>query len=135
MSDQTQDSDASKITPGNSTPADASASQPANPPAGASVATANVKGKSSKSIEAINTQERIKQLQRHDKDVGSSEVQIGLLTDRILHLTAHLKIHPKDKHTNYGLRRMVADRKKLLTYLERTEPAKYTNVKSILNLR
>ncbi len=93
------------------------------------------KVKSKRPIDILTSEARIKQLQRHSKDVGSSEVQIGLLTDRILHLTAHLKNHPKDKHTNYGLRKMVARRKKLLTYLEHTQPEKHTAIKSTLKLR
>ena len=79
--------------------------------------------------------ERIAKQRRHEKDVGSSEVQIGLLTDRILHLTAHLKVHPKDKHTNYGLRMLVSRRKRLLKYLEKTKPSTCTELKAALQLR
>lgn len=78
---------------------------------------------------------RIKEMQLHDKDVGSTEVQIGLLTDRIKHLTAHLQIHPKDKHTNYGLRKLVSQRKRLLKYLAKANPNNHAKVKATLGMR
>ena len=77
----------------------------------------------------------IAKLRKHDKDVGSSEIQIGLLTERILHLTEHLKLHTKDKHTNYGLLKLVSKRKGLLKYLERSNPDSFRELKSTLNLR
>ena len=77
----------------------------------------------------------ITKLRKHDKDVGSSEIQIGLLTERILHLTEHLKLHTKDKHTNYGLLKLVSKRKSLLKYLERRNPESFRELKSTLNLR
>ena len=72
---------------------------------------------------------------KHPKDVGSTDVQIALLTDRILHLTEHLKVHPKDKHTNYGLRKLVSQRKSLLSYLERKNVESFIKLKASLNLR
>ena len=58
----------------------------------------------------------IKMLQKSDKDVGSSEVQVGILTERIKYLTEHFKINKKDKHSNTGLSKMIIRRKKLLDY-------------------
>lgn len=79
--------------------------------------------------------DRISEMQLHGKDVGSTEVQIGLLTDRIKHLTAHLKIHPKDNHTNYGLRKLVSQRKRLLNYLSHSKPNSHQQVKATLGMR
>ena len=59
----------------------------------------------------------IKQNQKHLKDTGSSKVQIALLKERIEQLSAHLKIHPKDKHSRRGLMAMLNRRKKLEKYL------------------
>lgn len=79
--------------------------------------------------------ETIARLRKHDRDVGSTEVQVGLLTDRILHLTEHLKVHRKDKHTNHGLRMLVSKRKRLLKYLEANNPDSFRDLKAALNLR
>lgn len=79
--------------------------------------------------------ETIAKLRKHDRDVGSTEVQVGLLTDRILHLTEHLKVHRKDKHTNHGLRMLVSKRKRLLKYLEANDPDSFRSLKAALNLR
>jgi len=59
----------------------------------------------------------IKKYKLHQKDTGSSEVQIAILTEQIKELAAHLKKHPKDNHSRRGLLKMVAKRKKLLDYL------------------
>ena len=77
----------------------------------------------------------IKQLALHDKDVGSAEVQIGLLTDKITKLAEHFKKAKKDKHSTVGLTKSVNRRKKLLSYLKRTNPESYTKVLKQLNLR
>ncbi|MFH1180951.1 MAG: 30S ribosomal protein S15 [bacterium] len=61
----------------------------------------------------------------HEKDTGSSEVQIGLLTEEIDRLLAHLKQHPKDLHSKRGLLRMVAKRRKLLSYLKEENVRRY----------
>lgn len=61
-------------------------------------------------------------LRRHDKDTGSPEYQIALFTEQIRRLTLHLKKNKKDFHSRRGLLKMVAKRKKLLSYLERTNP-------------
>ena len=79
--------------------------------------------------------ETIKSLAIHDKDVGSSEVQIGLLTDKITKLAGHFKKAKKDKHSTVGLNKSVNRRKKLLSYLKRKNPDSYKNVLKQLNLR
>ncbi len=61
----------------------------------------------------------IKKSQIHDKDTGSSQAQIGILSARIDELASHLKTHKKDNHSRRGLIKMVADRRKHLKYLER----------------
>lgn len=71
----------------------------------------------------------------HEKDTGSSEVQIALLTTQIKSLTDHLKKHQKDNHSRRGLLAMVAKRKKLLTYLAKTDPKSYASTIKKLGLR
>ena len=77
----------------------------------------------------------IKQLALHDKDVGSAEVQIGLLTDKITKLAEHFKKAKKDKHSTVGLTKSVNRRKKLLSYLKRKNSESYNKVLKQLNLR
>ena len=76
-----------------------------------------------------------KELAIHDKDTGSSEVQIALLTDKIENLSNHIKKAKKDKHSSVGLLKAVNRRKKLLDYLKRNKIESYQNVISKLNLR
>ena len=71
----------------------------------------------------------------HDKDTGSSEIQIALLTEKIENLSKHIKQFKKDKHSSVGLLKAVNKRKKLLDYLKRNKVDSYKNVLSILNLR
>lgn len=71
----------------------------------------------------------------HDKDTGSSEVQISLLTNRITSLTEHFKTHKKDHHSRRGLLRMVSKRRKLLDYLRRRDEGKYQAVIAALGIR
>ena len=78
---------------------------------------------------------KIKELGIHDKDTGSSEIQIGLLTEKIENLSKHIKQFKKDKHSSVGLLRAVNKRKKLLDYLKRNKMDSYKNVLSKLNLR
>ena len=73
--------------------------------------------------------------QEHQKDTGSSPVQIALLTKRITELTGHLKTHVKDHHSRRGLLKMVGKRRRLLTNLARTEPKKYATVVKKLELK
>jgi len=71
----------------------------------------------------------------HDKDTGSSEIQIALLTEKIENLSKHIKQFKKDKHSSVGLLKAVNKRKKLLDYLKRNKVDSYKNVLSNLNLR
>jgi len=76
-----------------------------------------------------------KELAIHDKDTGSSEVQIAELTDKIENLSNHIKKSKKDKHSSVGLLKAVNKRKKLLDYLKKNKLESYKNVISKLNLR
>ena len=76
-----------------------------------------------------------KELAIHDKDTGSSEVQIALLTDKIENLSNHIKKYKKDKHSSVGLLKAVNRRKKLLDYLKKNKLESYKTVISKLNLR
>jgi small subunit ribosomal protein S15 len=71
----------------------------------------------------------------NEKDTGSSEVQIALLTARVKHLTEHLRTHAKDFHSRRGLIAMTSRRRKLLDYLKRTELSKYEDIVKRLGLR
>ena len=77
----------------------------------------------------------IKSLAIHAKDVGSAEIQIGLLTDKILKLSEHFKKFKKDKHSTLGLTNSVNKRKKLLAYLKKKNVESYQKVIKQLNLR
>ena len=77
----------------------------------------------------------IKSLAIHDKDVGSTEIQIGLLTDKISKLAEHFKTAKKDRHSSLGLTKSVNKRKKLLVYLKKKNFASYQKVIKQLNLR
>ena len=79
--------------------------------------------------------EVIERFGRDEKDTGSSEVQIALLTQRIIELTGHLKVHKKDHHSRRGLLALVSQRRKLLDYVKRTKPAKYQELLGELGLR
>ena len=84
------------------------------------------------------TQEKkdtIKSLAIHSKDVGSTEIQIGLLTDKIFKLSEHFKSAKKDKHSSVGLTKSVNKRKKLLAYLKKKNSDSYQKVIKQLNLR
>ena len=77
----------------------------------------------------------IKEFGADDKDTGSSEVQIALLTARVKHLTEHLRDNRKDFHSRRGLIAMTARRRKLLDYLKRTNFKRYTSILEKLDLR
>ncbi len=79
--------------------------------------------------------EIIKEYRISDKDTGSVEVQVALLTARIRHLTEHLKKHPKDYHSRRGLMKMVGRRRKLLKYLRKKKPEAYKELIEKLGLR
>ena len=76
-----------------------------------------------------------KELAINDKDTGSSEVQIALLTEKIEVLSKHVKEYKKDKHSSVGLLKAVNRRKKLLDYLKKNKLESYKNVISKLNIR
>ena len=71
----------------------------------------------------------------HETDTGSPEVQIALLTDRINHLTEHLKVHKKDHHSRQGLFKMIGKRRRLLNYMKRTDVEGYRQIVQELGLR
>jgi small subunit ribosomal protein S15 len=77
----------------------------------------------------------IKETAVHDKDTGSAEVQVALLTKRIDELTDHLKKHKKDNHSRRGLLGMVADRQTQLGYLKKTHPRRYASLIKKLDLK
>lgn len=77
----------------------------------------------------------LKSLQLHDKDTGSSDVQIALMSARIAHLTSHLSTHRKDFSSRRGLLMLVAQRRRLLDYLKNTDEPRYQKVIKTLGLR
>jgi len=72
---------------------------------------------------------------KHDKDTGSAQVQIAILTERINELTGHLQTHKKDNHSRRGLLLMVGKRRKLLNYIKNSKPEVYEEVLKGLELR
>jgi small subunit ribosomal protein S15 len=72
---------------------------------------------------------------QHDTDTGSPEVQIALLTDRINHLTEHLKVHKKDHHSRRGLLMLVGRRRRLLDYVKKNDVERYRAIIAKLGLR
>ncbi len=80
-------------------------------------------------------QEIIKKFARNEKDTGSSEVQIAILTEEIITLTEHLKEHKHDYHSKRGLLKKVGQRRNLLNYLKDKDITKYREVIKELNLR
>tara|TARA_B100000945_G_scaffold295279_1_gene272617 strand:+ start:342 stop:590 length:249 start_codon:yes stop_codon:yes gene_type:complete len=78
---------------------------------------------------------KAKELAIHEKDTGSSEVQIALLTEKIENLSKHMKESKKDKHSSLGLLKAVNKRKKLLDYLKKKKIDSYKEVISKLNIR
>ena len=77
----------------------------------------------------------ISDFQQHDKDTGSAEVQVAILTERIRGLTEHLRHHRKDVHSRIGLLKLVGQRRSLLNYLTREDVARYRALISRLGLR
>jgi small subunit ribosomal protein S15 len=72
---------------------------------------------------------------KHEKDTGSPEVQIALLTERITHLTEHLKVHKKDHHSRRGLLMLVGQRRRLLDYVRSNDVNRYRELIAKLGLR
>jgi len=79
--------------------------------------------------------EVIAQFKRHEKDTGSPDVQIALLTERINHLTEHFKVHKKDFHSRRGLLKMVGERRRHLDYLKKIDLDRYRSLIESLGLR
>lgn len=80
-------------------------------------------------------QEVINTYKRDERDTGSPEVQIALLTERINELTEHLKVHKKDNHSRRGLLKMVGKRRNLLNYLAKKDVQRYRDIIAKLGLR
>lgn len=87
------------------------------------------------SITKERKQAVISENKMHDKDTGSPEVQVAILTDRIKTLTEHFKTHKKDHHSRRGLLMLVGQRKRLLNYLRKTEITRYRALIEKLGLR
>lgn len=87
------------------------------------------------SITAEKKQELIKEYAINDGDTGSPEVQVAILTHRIVHLTEHFKTHKKDNHSRRGLLMLVNKRRKLLDYLNSKDAGRYTALIKSLGLR
>ena len=79
--------------------------------------------------------EIINRFKINEKDTGSSEVQIALLSNRIQYLTDHFKIHKKDHHSRRGLLKLVGQRRRLLNYLKKKDAEKYMSVIKDLGIR
>jgi len=77
----------------------------------------------------------ISQHRNHESDTGSPEVQIALLTERITHLTEHLKIHKKDHHSRRGLLMLVGRRRRMLDYVKGIDVERYRRIVAELGLR
>ena len=84
---------------------------------------------------SIDTQAIIKEYQKDPSDTGSVDVQVALLTARIIHLTEHFQTHKENHHSRRGLLRLVSQRKKLLTYIKNSDINSYANLISRLGLR
>jgi small subunit ribosomal protein S15 len=87
------------------------------------------------SITKDKKKEVILTYKKHEKDTGSSEVQIALLTERISTLTEHFKVHGKDHHSRRGLLKIVGQRRRLLDYLKRKNIMRYRDIITKLGIR
>ncbi len=83
----------------------------------------------------VTKAEIIEKYKRHEGDTGSPEVQVALLTERINHLTDHIKSHQKDHHSRRGLLKMVGQRRRVLDYLKKKNLEKYRDLIKELGLR
>lgn len=86
-------------------------------------------------MDKTRKQEMIETYRTHETDTGSPEVQIAILTERINHLTEHLKTHPKDHHSRRGLLKMVGHRRNLLAYLTKIDVERYRAIIKKLGIR
>ena len=80
-------------------------------------------------------QSTIAEYRLHETDTGSPEVQIAILSERIVHLTAHLKVHKGDHHTRRGLLKLIGRRRRLLDYVRNNDVERYREIISRLGLR
>lgn len=87
------------------------------------------------SVSTVRKQETIGKFRQHESDTGSPEVQVALLSERISHLTEHLKNNHKDHHSRRGLLKMVGQRRALLDYLKRKNLDRYKKLIETLGLR
>ncbi|MCX8043241.1 MAG: 30S ribosomal protein S15 [Desulfobacterota bacterium] len=86
-------------------------------------------------LQSAQKQQIIAKFQTHEKDTGSTKVQIALLTERINYLTEHFKMHKKDFHSRRGLLKIVNKRRKLLEYLKQRDYPTYKELIQQLNIR
>ena len=86
-------------------------------------------------VEKDKKQTIIEQFRLHERDSGSTEVQVALLTERINELTEHLKVHRHDHHSQRGLLKLVGQRRRLLAYLNKEDAAQYKALIARLGLR
>ena len=86
-------------------------------------------------MERVTKAETIARYKLHDTDTGSPEVQIALLSERIAHLTQHLKDHPKDYHSTRGMLKMIGKRRGLLNYLKAKDMERYRAIIRELGIR
>jgi small subunit ribosomal protein S15 len=87
------------------------------------------------SLDKGTKEEITKKFQLHEKDTGSADVQIAILTERITEITDHLKVSPKDHSSRLSLLKLVGQRRKLLDYLNSTDTNRYKKLVKKLNLR
>ena len=87
------------------------------------------------SVSTVRKQETVTKFRQHPSDTGSPEVQVALLSERIAHLTEHLKTNHKDHHSRRGLLKMVGQRRSLLDYLKTKDVERYKKLIETLNLR
>ena len=86
-------------------------------------------------ITAEKKQELVKTFKQHDKDTGSPEVQVALITERMAYLNEHFKTHKKDHHSRRGLLKLVGQRRRLLDYLHKTDEGRYKALIDKLGIR
>ena len=86
-------------------------------------------------LDSAKKTEIISKFARNEKDTGSTEVQVALLTDRIAYLTEHLKTNKKDHSSRLGLLKLVGQRRRLMRYLRKRDFAKFNEVKEALGIR
>jgi small subunit ribosomal protein S15 len=86
-------------------------------------------------VSTVRKQETIGKFRQHETDTGSPEVQVALLSERIAHLTEHLKNNHKDHHSRRGLLKMVGQRRALLDYLKRVSLDRYKKLIETVGLR